>query len=344
MSRLPRVLLFLAGFSAGFCASLRAGNVALGVVALNEPVPLELPFTNTGEKPVQLGVITTSCDCLQTTEGPGSIVAPGAVIHLPFTYRGTKPGRVSITVLISGVEKNQMIENATVSGFVADPSWMISPAELLARKDVPVFVIDTRRAERYQQAHLGRSINLPLFAVKTRSDLRDKAVVLVDEGFAPDVLLDEVNRLRVMGFTEVRVLLGGVIGWMRAGGAVEGAPSISAVEVAQVSPAEVERARRTTPGESIEAAHPEDVLRAVAPADSRPLLVIASEPTVSAQIEARVGPSTKRPVYYLAGGKKAWADYQIEQTALAAHTGQILQTKPSLARPMASGGCGACPK
>jgi len=344
MRRIQRILLCVSALTAGSCLPLFAGDVVMGVVTPNTPVSLTMSFTNKGKAPVQLGEITTSCDCLKTSQLPGDIVGPGETIKLPFTYKGLNPGRVSIGVLIAGIEKDQVLESATVSGFVADPSWMISPAELLAQKDAAM-VIDTRSAERYQQAHLVRSINLPLFAVKTRSELRDKTVVLVDEGFASDGLLDEVNKLRSMGFAKVQMLTGGVIGWMRAGGAVEGPLSKARSQVAQILPAEAEHARRTAPWMIIETNRSDEVMRALSlQGGTEPLLIVTDDANAIGQIESGLGAGIKRPVYYVAGGKAAWTAYQSMQTALAAHTGQIFQTKPTLVRPMISGGCGSCGK
>jgi rhodanese-related sulfurtransferase len=346
MSSRSRFKLVLIVASLCGCASLGASHVAIGVVAPEVPVALELAYTNHSKSPVKLGDIKTSCECLQVVKIPVADVGPDQTISVPFIYKGTKPGRVEITVLVLGPGQDQVLDNSTVSGFVADPSWSVTPAELLAQKESAVVMIDTRRAEQYQEAHLARAINLPLFALKTRSDLRNQAVVLIDNGATPDALLGEVRKLRAQGFVNVRMLQGGVVGWSRQGGLLEGTHAGIRHKLATLMPAEVAGARRSAPWQIVEASHAEDLLAVLAasPGSMGPIGIIAADEGAYARIEPLLPKGQTRPVFYLAGGKAAWATYQAGQAALAAHTNQTFQVKNSSLRPVISGGCGSCGK
>ncbi len=126
---------------------------------------------------------------------------------------------------------------------------------------------------------------------------------------------------------------------------MEGVLATVPTEMARIFPNEVVMARRTAPWEVIETNRPDDVLLALSgPANKGPLLVVTDDSNAFGQIERRLGSGAGRPVYYLAGGKTAWVAYHAEQIALAAHTGQIFQTKTSIAHPIISGGCGSCGK
>jgi rhodanese-related sulfurtransferase len=94
----------------------------------------------------------------------------------------------------------------------------------LAAEREKVTVIDTRRAEQFAQVHLPGSINLPGYAIKTKLWLKDHRVVLVDAGDQPLSQQTLFQELKRSGFDHVWILDGGLTGWLRQGGSVEGDP------------------------------------------------------------------------------------------------------------------------
>jgi rhodanese-related sulfurtransferase len=234
---------------------------------------------------------------------------------------------------------------------------------LLLQKAV---LIDTRSQERFARAHIPRSLNLAAFSIKTRVELRDRLLVLVDEGFAPGLLLEEATELRRSGFSHVIVLDGGLAAWVRQGGTAEGLQP-SALAATSVSASDFVRTRRNAewrvlemerraPGISpldfaIEQDRGGDIskrlaaLSASAAGRQAPrILIIAPEGEACARIEARLGAANTAPIYYLSGGRVALDSYRAEQAALVQQPHQLIQLRPNRGLPISAGGCSTCPK
>jgi rhodanese-related sulfurtransferase len=227
-------------------------------------------------------------------------------------------------------------------------------------------VIDTRSPDRFARAHIPRSLNVAAFAIKSRADLRGQLLVLVDEGFAPALLLAETVRLRRAGFAQVVVLDGGLAAWIRQGGATEGAESIP-MAVMSLPASDFVRTRpdvewrvleigNRNPGVlpldfAAEVDRPEDLAKALhnfgASASGRQaprMLVIAPDQATCARIEARLGTTNPAPIYYLTGGRATFDAYRREQVALVQKPHQLIQIRPDRGRSVAAGGCSTCPK
>jgi hypothetical protein len=74
----------------------------------------------------------------------------------------------------------------------------------------------------YQLYRIPGSLNIPLSFIKTKGFLADKSVVLINNGFKRKPLNNEIDRLKLIGFSDVLILAGGMTGWRRADGRVEG--------------------------------------------------------------------------------------------------------------------------
>jgi rhodanese-related sulfurtransferase len=326
---------------------LRADVVRLGVVEKNAEVPVSFVFTNTGSSPVALGAFTSSCSCL-TLASPPSSVAAGATVTIAGVYSPSAPGKIEVVALSSASGSSAVVEQFRVTGFVTDPEWLVSVADAAALyKTDEIRILDTRSEARYEEAHILRSINVPAFALKTRTDLRADAVVLVDEGYAPEVLLAEAAKLRQLGFGRVQVLQGGIAAWAREGNALAGNRT-NLESVARISPADFAWAAATANWRVMEWEGPRSVsVLSEAAAKDGPLLIVASSESAYAEVEKRVGSSAagKARVYYLAGGASELAAFRQEQTALAANSGQTFQLKAEHRATFGStSGCGSCPK
>lgn len=78
-------------------------------------------------------------------------------------------------------------------------------------------VIDIRSSRAYERAHIRPAINILGDLVPHKSFLKHRDVVLVGEGYGSDQTLRLCERLRVMGVPRVRVLTGGIAGWIGQG-------------------------------------------------------------------------------------------------------------------------------
>ncbi|MHB8894639.1 MAG: rhodanese-like domain-containing protein [Candidatus Geothermincolia bacterium] len=84
--------------------------------------------------------------------------------------------------------------------------------------------VDVRSADAFARLRIPRSINIPLYAVKTKAFLRDKSIVLINEGFQMRPLETECEALVAGGVRSARVLEGGIAAWAGRGGSLEGDP------------------------------------------------------------------------------------------------------------------------
>ncbi len=104
-----------------------------------------------------------------------------------------------------------------------DPSRAISAREVLykLRQNQPITLVDVRMADEFARLHIPGSINVPLFAVKTKTFLKQAPFVLIGAGFSRRQLEKECRLLRKSGF-KASVLYGGVIAWNHGGGRIQG--------------------------------------------------------------------------------------------------------------------------
>jgi len=74
------------------------------------------------------------------------------------------------------------------------------------------FAIDVRDSKSYSRNHIRQSINMPLHAVKSKSFLKNKKILLLDEGVERARLIYACKQLFETGYPNVKVLQGGIIG------------------------------------------------------------------------------------------------------------------------------------
>jgi rhodanese-related sulfurtransferase len=84
-----------------------------------------------------------------------------------------------------------------------------------------LILIDVRGTKEFEKFRIPVSVNIPLFAVKTKTFLKSKPLVLINEGHSYKQLMDECAMLSESGFT-VSILNGGLYQWRRKGGPLEG--------------------------------------------------------------------------------------------------------------------------
>jgi rhodanese-related sulfurtransferase len=81
--------------------------------------------------------------------------------------------------------------------------------------------VDVRSRQDFERLHIPGSINIPLYAVKTKTYLRSAPVVIVNEGLRYAELENECRRLAERGF-KVSILDGGLPAWKRKVGQLVG--------------------------------------------------------------------------------------------------------------------------
>jgi rhodanese-related sulfurtransferase len=82
-------------------------------------------------------------------------------------------------------------------------------------------LVDVRNPNEFEKFRIPSSVNIPLFALKTKTFFKSKPLVLVNEGHGYKQLTEECAILSEAGFS-VSVLDGGLYQWRRKGGPLEG--------------------------------------------------------------------------------------------------------------------------
>jgi rhodanese-related sulfurtransferase len=116
-----------------------------------------------------------------------------------------------------------------------DPSLAISvDSAIRQHRKNSIFLVDVRNRKAFETLKIPGSLNIPLYAVKTRPFLKSQPIVLVNAGFAGSLLEQECRQLNQKGF-KASFLTGGLNAWSHRGGPLEG--DLFAVQtLAAVSP------------------------------------------------------------------------------------------------------------
>lgn len=218
--------------------------------------------TNKGNKALAIKSFRSSSSDLQIVSCPNSIAphengrlevrwipsGPGSIEH-EINLETNRAGRNPLTYRVKGT-----VEGSPSNALQGDNNLNLPP-ELLTRKPkkrdstlaTPVesilpksrkygeaTFVDVRNRSDFEQFRIPGSINLPLFAIKTKTYLKGKSIILVNEGCSSSELEEECRRLRSSGFM-VSILEGGLNRWRLKGGPLEG-NALSQKELNRVSP------------------------------------------------------------------------------------------------------------
>lgn len=103
-----------------------------------------------------------------------------------------------------------------------DQCLMISVESLLRKQKTleELILVDVRDPSTFQKCRIPGSINVPLYAVRTKKFLRSTMLVLMNEGFKYGQLEERCRQLRDSG-SMVWILEGGLNAWREAGAPLE---------------------------------------------------------------------------------------------------------------------------
>jgi rhodanese-related sulfurtransferase len=95
-----------------------------------------------------------------------------------------------------------------------NPELAISAESVLQKlkEKREIILIDVRNSKKFEKFRIPGSINIPLFAIKTKTFLKSKPLVLINEGYSYSQLEQECMILRNSGF-KASILDGGIYYW-----------------------------------------------------------------------------------------------------------------------------------
>ena len=124
---------------------------------------------------------------------------------------------------------------STAAGSKASQEDVTMTAEKALReyRQNALAIIDVRSRQDYENLHIPGSLNIPLYAVKTKPFLKTRPILLVNEGFAMTPLAAECRTLKEKGFRAF-ALSGGLMAWNAQKAPLQGDPRYLA-NLSQVS-------------------------------------------------------------------------------------------------------------
>jgi rhodanese-related sulfurtransferase len=104
-----------------------------------------------------------------------------------------------------------------------NPAFAISADAVLhkLREKQSITLVDVREKDQFEEMHISGSINIPLYALKTKTYLKSTPLILINEGYSYEPLERECAHLRKAGF-QVWILNGGLYYWKQKGGSLQG--------------------------------------------------------------------------------------------------------------------------
>jgi rhodanese-related sulfurtransferase len=93
-----------------------------------------------------------------------------------------------------------------------DLALSIEAVQQILHKKPETILIDVREKEDYEKFRIPGSINMPIFAIKTKTYLKAAPIIFVNEGNKNNEMIDACSYLRQMGF-RIWYLKGGLNAW-----------------------------------------------------------------------------------------------------------------------------------
>jgi rhodanese-related sulfurtransferase len=199
-------------------------KLAGGLFFVDDRKEYRVALRNSSMGDAVIKAVETDCECMVVTGKPTVVKAKeGADLRLTYQSHREVDALVKVTVQYSvGKEERQAeLEFAAevLERKVVPSACKVTAGEIVGKTDC--VVVDVRPENRFQEVRIPGSLNLPLFAVKTKSILREARLVIVGEGYADGPLYAEALAMVKAGFRNVRVISGGIRAWENAGGKLE---------------------------------------------------------------------------------------------------------------------------
>ena len=186
----------------------------------------EVLVRNQKREEARIQSVESDCDCLRITGKPETVKGE-ALLKLVYLSEKEVSARVNVKVRYSVGGRTEEVAMLFVAEVVPHEMTRFEiDADELIHRDGWVLV-DVRSPDHFQRLRIPGSLNLPLFAIKTKGLLRTRSVVLVGGGNQEGSLVAEAAAMKAAGFNEVKVLKGGIRAWELAGGPLERVQSLN---------------------------------------------------------------------------------------------------------------------
>jgi rhodanese-related sulfurtransferase len=193
---------------------------------LGSEVKHDFHLVNSGSDALTLQEVKSSCECTRITSFPKTITAgQTGIISIATKLDRTGGKDVFVTAIIAGKPSHVFeIEGEVAADTTAAtaPDLWAEPGELLAKSHADLTYIDIRQGALFDQAHVRRSMNVPIYALNTLTYLKSKPIVVIGDGTDDAAMAPSIEKCRQAGFTSIRIMRGGIRQWQQAGGSLEG--------------------------------------------------------------------------------------------------------------------------
>jgi rhodanese-related sulfurtransferase len=196
-----------------------------GQGALGSEVQHDFHLVNAGTSPLTINEVKTSCPCARIVAFPKSI-APGQTGVISIDTKLDQMGGKDVLVIAVTDGKPAphifAIKGEVLAAAPVNPDLLVEPQKLLGAAKSEAMYIDVRPNVAFDEAHIPSSMNVPLFALKARTYLKSRPLVIVGTGSDDRALVATVEACRKEGFSSIRIMRGGIRQWQQVGGRLEG--------------------------------------------------------------------------------------------------------------------------
>jgi rhodanese-related sulfurtransferase len=132
-------------------------------------------------------------------------------------------GSGSTAIEVGGKVASIPTEHSAQAAKRPSPLLSISPEALLhkMKQNQPITLVDIRMPGEFDKARIPGSINIPLYAIRTKAFLRSAPFVFVEDGYHYRSMEKECGILKEAGFKAFH-LIGGLNAWKQRGGPLQG--------------------------------------------------------------------------------------------------------------------------
>lgn len=207
-----------------------------GTLPIGRTITHTFEWVNTNAEPLDITGIESSCECVTIQSFPGRLEhGQSGEIQVTVTPFALGPVEYVLTILSPRARLNlkplilrgNITEAAPILPASRDMSVYISAPQLFERmtQQPEGILVDVRDNRSYTDAYIPDSLNIPLYALRSKAFLRNKPVILLDEAWNEKRLEEACQQLTDAGFQSVSVLYGGLAAWQHHGGSIKGQSS-----------------------------------------------------------------------------------------------------------------------